>query len=112
MQSWRRLGAVVKRDFQKGGLTVALSCLIEELLGRQWRDHERGRYSLVKYHFAHYSFNAAGFTSGAAWETGLSPDLSEAYRFRGLPYSCHPFSHLLLKESGAPGPSSRKEHCG
>lgn len=71
-------------------MTIALSCLIEELLTRQRRDHERGRYSLVKYHFAHYSFNAAGFTSGAAWETCLSPDLSEAYRFRVYLIPCHP----------------------
>lgn len=112
MGSWRRLGAVVKRDFQKGRLTVALSCLIEELLARQWRDHERGRYSLVKYHFAHYSFNAAGFTSGAAWETCPSPDLSEAYRFRVYLPPVTLFSHLLLKESGAPGLRSGKQRRG
>lgn len=57
----RRSGETSRRS----RVTVALSCLIEELPARQWIDRERGRYSLVKYHFAHYSFNAAGFTSGA-----------------------------------------------
>lgn len=93
-------------------MTVALSCLIEELLARQWRDHKRGRYSLVKYHFAHYSFNAAGFTAGAAWETCLSPDLAEAYRFRVYLPPLTLLSHLLLKESSAPGLHSRKKRCG
>lgn len=92
-------------------MTVALSCLIEELLARQWRDRKRGRYSLVKYHFAHYSFNAAGFTSGAAWETCLSPDLSEAYRFRVYLIPVTLFSHLLLKESSALGLHSGKKRC-
>ena len=51
---------------RRSGVTVALSRLIEELPAQQWSDRERGRDSLVKYHFAHYSFNAAGFTSGAS----------------------------------------------